>query len=298
MPTEIRYQETTANAEDRAGIDDAIVRAYFDTVGEIAPTASYMGHERDMPRAAMRYRFAREKRLLEPWLRPLDRGGRVLDVGCGSGRWTAYFADRFATVVGIDRSAAMIRAARDTCADRANVELHECDFRKELPEGPFELIFLGGICMYLGDADAEAFLCRLASRLTAHGVIVCRESTVRRNIQAATGTYQALYRSVERYIALFESAGIPATRVTWARNDGYDAMNIAGEVVLARRHYLPFLPKVSPMLGAATWWALRLTAPLGFVVAPKLAAIAGIDWPRLSNHFFLLRSPAEVQLEP
>ncbi len=298
MPTEIRYRESTANVEERAGIDDAIVRAYFDAVGEAASTASYMGHERDMPPAAMRYRFAREQRLLEPWLRPLDCGGRVLDVGCGSGRWTAYFANRFATVAGIDRSAAMIRVARDTCADRPNVELHECDFREDLPEGPFELIFLGGICMYLGDADAEALLRRLASLLTAHGVIVCRESTVRRNVQAAEGSYQAIYRSVERYIDLFESAGIPAAHVACARNDGYDAMNVAGEVVLARRHYFPFLPKVSPMLGAATWWALRLTAPLGFVVAPKLAASAGIDWPRLSNHFFLLRSPAEGQSEP
>ncbi len=192
----------------------------------------------------------------------------------------------------------MIRAAEARCAGRANVELRAGDFRGELPEGPFELVFLGGICMYLGDADAEALLRRLFERLTETGVVICRESTVRRRIQVAEGRYQAVYRSLGRYAALFEAAGLPAERVAWVRNDGYDAMNIAGEAVLARRTLLPFLPQVSPALGAATWWALRLAAPVSFVLAPWLAGRAGLDWPRLANHFFLLRPSASTQPAP
>src|SRR5437764_1431615 len=40
------------------------------------------------------------------------RGARALDVGCGSGRWTRWLAERGAEPVGIDPTAAMLETAR------------------------------------------------------------------------------------------------------------------------------------------------------------------------------------------
>ena len=53
----------------------------------------------------------------------LPRGWVVADLGCGGGSVTAALAPHVARVIAIDRSAAMLRAARQRVADCANVEL-------------------------------------------------------------------------------------------------------------------------------------------------------------------------------
>jgi len=282
MPSVISY------SDEAQTIDDAVVRRYFEGIGAVAAAASYMSHERDMPMATVRYRFRREGELIEPWLSALPRDARVLDVGCGAGAWAGYFADRFASVTAIDRSPAMLEAARRHLSGRANVTVAAADARTGLPAGPFDLAFLGGVCMYLDDGDAKQLLDAVRQRLAPGGVAILRESTVRTGVQRALGTYHAVYRSIAAYRDLFAEAGFPVEHVALRRNDAYDAMNIAGEIVLARRRKLRFLPEVSPFLGALTWWSLRATAPLSIRLVPALLDRAGVHWPRLSNHFFRL----------
>ena len=54
-----------------------------------------------------------EQRLaLAPWLK-VSPGTRVLDVGCGVGRWSRLLAKRGARVTGIDLSPTMIAQARE-----------------------------------------------------------------------------------------------------------------------------------------------------------------------------------------
>jgi len=57
-------------------------------------------------------------------------GKRVLDAGCGAGRYTEWLLDRDADVVGVDASAAMLEAARDRVGDRA--ALHHGDLAEPL----------------------------------------------------------------------------------------------------------------------------------------------------------------------
>ena len=57
-----------------------------------------------------------EQRLaLEPWLN-VAAGTRVLDVGCGVGRWSRLLAARGAEVLGVDLSPTMIAQARRRAA--------------------------------------------------------------------------------------------------------------------------------------------------------------------------------------
>jgi SAM-dependent methyltransferase len=51
----------------------------------------------------------------------------VADLGCGTGALTAELAARVRTVVAVDQSAAMLRAARRRTEGLRNVELHEAD---------------------------------------------------------------------------------------------------------------------------------------------------------------------------
>lgn len=270
-------------------IDDETVNRYFNggAGGGTADTVSMMAHEHNLPASAARYRLRIEIRAISDWLDAVCASGRVLDVGCGSGTWTEIFANRYKAVIGIDRSHLMVKAARERVARLPNVEIFEGDGRKSLPEGPFDMIFLGGLCMYLKNADVLTLLQSLKHRLSKEGSIILRESTVQQGVSLARGEYQAVYRSVSLYHQLFENAG--PFRVEVRRNYGYNSMETAEELVDLRRKWLPFLPKDSPTLGFLVWWALRGTTPISLWALPRTLSQLNIPWPRLQNHFFKLR---------
>jgi protein-L-isoaspartate O-methyltransferase len=269
-------------------IDDATVERYFNGAGGITAAAlSMMAHEHNLPASASRYRFSREIITIRDWLDSVDDLGRVLDVGCGAGAWAEIFARRYKTVIGIERSSMMVKAAQKRVVNLHNVEIFEGDGRHDLPEGPFEIIFLGGLCMYLKDADLVTLLHSLKHHLSEKGSIILRESTVQQGVSIAQGEYQAVYRSVKMYHQLIKDAGLYSMEVR--RNYGYTSMVTAEELVDMRRKWLPFLPKDSSALGSLTWWVLRATTPISFWALPRLFSLLNIPWPKLQNHFFRLR---------
>ncbi len=269
-------------------IDDATVQRYFEGAGGgTAAAVSMMAHEHNLPASAARYRLHKEMQTISDWLDAVGDSGRVLDVGCGAGAWAEVFAQRYEAIIGIERSPLMVEAAKERVSRLPNVEIFECDGRKDLPESSFDLIFLGGLCMYLKGADVVALLHSLKRRLNEGGSIILRESTVQQGMSLAQGEYQAVYRSVSLYHQLFEDAGL--FRVEVRRNYGYTSMVTGEELVDLRRKWLPFLPRESTMLGALTWWALRGTTPLSFWALPRVLSQLNIPWPRLQNHFFRLR---------
>lgn len=269
-------------------IDDATVRRYFNGAGGGTPaTVSMMVHEHNLPAGAARYRLRKEILTIGDWLDAVCDSGRVLDVGCGAGAWAEIFAKRHKAVIGVEQSPLMVKAAREKVACLPNVEIFEGDGRNDLPDGVFDMIFLGGLCMYLNDTDVVALLNSLKSRLAEGGSIILRESTVRHGVSWAKGEYQAVYRSVSLYNQLFKDVGLLNVEVR--RNYGYTSMVTAEELVDLRRRWLPFLPRESAMLGTLTWWALRGTTPLSFWALPRVLFRLNVSWPRLQNHFFRLR---------
>jgi protein-L-isoaspartate O-methyltransferase len=269
-------------------IDDAVVESYFDGAGgTTAASMSMMAHGHNLPLNAMAQRLAKEQKTIRGWLDAVGTSGKVLDVGCGAGAWVEIFANRYAGVVGIERSQLMVDAAKIRVAHMANAEIMSGDGRKDLPDGPFDMIFVGGLFMYLSDADALALIDALKQRLGTGGSIILRESTVRTGNLLAKGEYQAIYRSVDSYRQLFQEAEIDCQEVR--QNPGYRNIVMAEELVSFRRKWLPFLPKDSDLMGNLTWWLLRGTAPISFWALPQALSGLKIPWPRLQNHFFLLR---------
>ncbi len=269
-------------------IDDDAVKRYFDGAGGTVPAAmSMMSHEHNLPSSAVGYRLSKELGTISPWLDKVAQSGRVLDVGCGAGAWVEIFANRYRSTVGVERSPLMVEAAKKRVAHLSNAEVYQGDGRQDLPAGPFELIFLGGLCMYLGDPDVMGLLHSLKARLSEGGTIILRESTVREGLHLAKGEYQAVYRSVDLYQKLFEKAGIPNVEVR--RNFGYTCLVIAEELVDLRRKWLPFLPKDSLLLGSVTWSALRAATPISFWALPQALSRLNVPWPKLQNHFFRLQ---------
>jgi SAM-dependent methyltransferase len=269
-------------------IDPEAVRRYFNKPSHgNAAVVSMMAHEHNLPADAALYRLRKEVQAVSDWLNAVPVTGRVLDLGCGAGGWLAVFANRYSFVVGMEQSSMMVEAARERMHALTNIEILEGDVRAELPDGPFDLIFLGGLCMYLNDADTTTLLSALSHRLTNDGSIILRESTVPEGRSTAQGEYQAVYRSPGVYRTLFLEAGFNTSEVR--RNYGYNSMVTGEAIVDLRRRWMPFFPAESPFLGAVTWWGLRSTAPVSLWLMPRVFSLLGIAWPQLQNHFFRLR---------
>jgi SAM-dependent methyltransferase len=70
-------------------------------------------------------------------------GARVLDVGCGAGRNTRWFAEQGATVVGVDLAGELLDTLRPNMP--ATVTLTALDvLRDALPAGPFDVVYDSG----------------------------------------------------------------------------------------------------------------------------------------------------------
>ena len=256
-------------------IDPTVVRRYFEAIGTAASAASSMAHARKLPVAASLYRKECELTTLKPWLDAVPKTATVLDAGCGDGYWTAVFSARYRRVVAMDQSPAMIAAARDQVSGLQNVEILSGDITSDLPHERFDLIFAGGVCMYLNDADVEALLRSFCDRLTERGVIILRESTVRVGRRALHGDYQVIYRNVDAYRDLCHRSRTHLKEVR--KNIGYERFEIAADIADA-----------IPGRSLWVWPTLRAIAPLSFVALPRFMDLTGVAWPRLQNHFFLL----------
>jgi len=216
-----------------------------------------------MPRFYNAYIQATQRRALLPWLR-VAAGDRVLDVGCGVGRWSLAMARRGADVTGVDLSPSMVAEA----SRRAEAEglSARCRFRPadvaELDlDGPFDRIVVVTVLQHILEvARLDAAISRLASRLRPGGRLVALEAApTRRQTQCDTEVFHA--RSEDFYRERFAAAGL---RVRALR--GVDPAPWKTRFL---PHYrgLPGLVRV-PALAAIT----ALSAPFDLLASPFLAS--------------------------
>lgn len=100
--------------------------------------------------------FAREvSALLQP-------GGRVLELGCGEGRDSVFFATRGFDVTGIDVSASGLHKA-ERLADAHGVRVRWLlgDAARCLPDGPFDLVYSCGAIHYVPRRERTRLIPRL-----------------------------------------------------------------------------------------------------------------------------------------
>ena len=147
---------------------------------------------------------------LRRWL-GVPPGTRVLDVGCGVGRWSCRLAARGARVTGVDLSPTMIvqagwRAAAQGVAARCrflaqNLAALELD-------GRFDLILGVTVLQHILEPEAlRAAVQRLASHLAADGTLILLEAAPER---AVTRCDSPVFRARQRaeYRRLFEACGL------------------------------------------------------------------------------------------
>lgn len=156
-----------------------------------------------------------EQRLaLAPWLR-VRPGTRVLDVGCGVGRWSRLLAGRGAEVLGVDLSPTMICEARR----RAAGEGLSCRFavadaaRLQLGER-FDLVLGVTVLQHILDAAMlQTALSAMAAHLAPGGRMVLLEAAPAARIEKCN-TSVFIARPREQYLDLAQRCGLEIRTVT------------------------------------------------------------------------------------
>lgn len=106
-----------------------------------------------------------------------DRGGRVLELGCGTGNNLALYQTWGWACCGVDYDADALADARFNLGD--GVALAQADLAQGLPEGgalagPFDAVIIANLLCYLTIGQARAVLRALKPRLTPGAEVFVR----------------------------------------------------------------------------------------------------------------------------
>ena len=106
-------------------------------------------------------------KLYEPFLKNIPKGGRILDLGCGSGRDTKFFSDQSYDVVAIDASAKMVEATESIAdADVRQLRFDEMDFADE-----FDGIWACASLLHIPEDELKNILGKCLQALRPSGAI-------------------------------------------------------------------------------------------------------------------------------
>ena len=246
----------------------------------------YMMDDFGFPASAGDFRFRAETRIVRRLTRDVKRDGAVLDLGSGIGVWAEDFARRFSLVTAVEGSRVLFRSLQGRCAAFPNLRPIHGDVRTFEPDTRYDLVFLGGLLMYLNETDVIALLRKLAPCIEPGGMILCRESTVRGTVVALRGEYQVVYRSVSDYRRIFGQCGLSIRHVE--RNEPYVLIEMGSELVEKWQKTVPARFQALRPVGHLTYFGLRLGSPW----ITRIPKALGIAFPRLENHFFVLRADA------
>ncbi len=206
-----------------------------------------------MPRFYNRLIQLCQRRALEPWLTVLP-GMRVLDVGCGIGRWSRLLAARGACVTGIDLSPTMIaeaerRTAASGLASRCRFMVQDSTALEVT--GSFELILCVTVLQHMLDSgELRAALRRMKRHPPPQGRLVVLEAAPARAAgRCNTPVFTARHRAF--YLRLFHECGLRVRALS-----GVDPAPFKTWLL----PHLPHLPRLLRVIALAL--ATALSAPL------------------------------------
>lgn len=105
--------------------------------------------------------------ICERFLQYIVSGGRIIDIGAGSGRDIKYFKDRGYSVEGIDASDEMCRLA----SEYTGVEVKCKRIQDWKPQNVYDGIWANASLLHLNCDEIKEFICRASDYLVPNGVL-------------------------------------------------------------------------------------------------------------------------------
>jgi ubiquinone/menaquinone biosynthesis C-methylase UbiE len=204
-------------------LDYTATRRFFEQRGEKLAQVGSLGavlYQDRQPELARR-RSAHELECIAPKLKAGRPTQNILDLGCGTGRWTAALADVAQHYVGLDFCEEFLNEARRATPQLAasqSVRYEHADLSQGLPTSvqpmAFDSIIVAGVLLYLNDADAHTLLQQMAERLNPQGLLYIREPlgvTQRLTLKAhysddLNAEYSSVYRSLDEFRVMLDAA--------------------------------------------------------------------------------------------
>lgn len=137
----------------------------------------------------------------------------IVDVGCGTGRFTHPLAERFAArVIGVDPSAKMLESARSK-PSKGRAEFKQAPAEQlPLEDGSVDIVFMSMMLHHLDDRARAARECRRVLRADGH---ICIRNTTRdsdyphpRFFPGFQAIVDSELPSRDEVVALFEGTGL------------------------------------------------------------------------------------------
>ena len=161
-------------------------------------------------------RHLEEKKLFHKYIDV--SGKKVLELGCGIGRWAEALYDKCEYYLGIDFSENLLDIANKTYADKENCKfqlMSVTDIKVDelLVEPPFDVIIISGVLMYLNDDDLRVvvdYMNQLGSedkKIFIMEPTSCMDSRLTLKDFYSEGLevdYSAIYRTKDEYLEFFE----------------------------------------------------------------------------------------------
>jgi len=106
---------------------------------------------------------------LDRFLSYVRKGGKILDLGCGTGRLTRHLADRGFEVVGVDFSEEMLKIAR---RNHRGIKFVYGDMRKiKFSKGSFDAVSVAYSLFHLEKKEVPAVLGKIGKVLKPGGIL-------------------------------------------------------------------------------------------------------------------------------
>jgi 2-polyprenyl-3-methyl-5-hydroxy-6-metoxy-1,4-benzoquinol methylase len=210
-----------------------------------------------------------------------NKSTRLLEMGCGTGRWAMSLAPKVNCYVGVDFSRDSLEYAEEEARRRrlTNARFCQASITEFRSSQAFDVVYFSGVSQYLEDSDMIQVLRNIRPLLLDSTVIVDRSTINNRAREVANSDgYFSIYRTPSEIEHLYNSIGF---RLLY-RNRSYRFLRFTGLV----RH---------PAINRMTATVVSLTKPMSLYAMWGLSFLADSIHPvpfeggDRSHDFFLFR---------
>lgn len=138
---------------------------------------------------------------------PRPKGKVVLDLACGTGRFTQEFAKRGAKkIFAVDMTLSFIEENKKNNASFSQIEyIHQNALDASFEENSLDFIFISWLFIYLQDEEIQKLVLKMEKWLRPNGLLFFKESCAPLRKIFDNGYYFAIYRNLLEYPLFFSS---------------------------------------------------------------------------------------------